>query len=74
MNLGKLTKFNKISNTEYEFVSGYAKVKLMFYRDDIFRIWLAPDGEYTNPAAKLDRCRLWGKEPESLHGRQRQLL
>lgn len=44
MNLGKLTKFNKISNTEYEFVSGYAKVKLMFYRDDIFRIWLAPDG------------------------------
>ena len=51
MNLGKLTKFNKISNTEYEFVSGYAKVKLMFYRDDIFRIWLAPDGEYTNPAA-----------------------
>ena len=31
MNLGKLTKFNKISNTEYEFVSGYAKVKLMFY-------------------------------------------
>lgn len=51
MNLGNLTKFNKISNTEYEFVSGYAKVKLMFYRDDIFRIWLAPDGEYTNPAA-----------------------
>ena len=51
MNLGKLMKFNKISNTEYEFVSGYAKVKLMFYRDDIFRIWLAPDGEYTNPAA-----------------------
>lgn len=51
MNLGDLTKFNKISNTEYEFVSGYAKVKLMFYRDDIFRIWLAPDGEYTNPAA-----------------------
>lgn len=50
MNLGNLTKFNKISNNEYEFVSGYAKVKLIFYRDDIFRVWLAPDGEYTNPA------------------------
>lgn len=52
MSLGNLTKMNKINAHEYEFVSGYAKVKLMFYRDDIFRIWLAPDGEYTNPAAE----------------------
>lgn len=50
MSLGNLSKINKINNNEYEFVSGYAKVKLLFYRDDIFRIWLAPDGEYTNPA------------------------
>ena len=51
MSLGNLSKFNKIKNNEFEFVSGYSKVKLIFYRDDIFRLWLAPDGEYTNPAA-----------------------
>ncbi|MDD4589936.1 MAG: glycoside hydrolase, partial [Parabacteroides sp.] len=50
MSLGNLSRINKISNNEYEFVSGYAKVKLIFYRNDIFRVWLAPDGEYTNPA------------------------
>ena len=50
MSLGNISKVNKLSNHEYEFVSGYSKVKLIFYRDDIFRVWLAPDGEYTNPA------------------------
>ncbi|WP_251622465.1 TIM-barrel domain-containing protein [Odoribacter lunatus] len=51
MSLGKVTGFKKLNKHEFEFVSGYAKVKLMFYRDDIFRIWLAQDNEYTNPAA-----------------------
>ena len=50
MSLGNLSRINKISNNEYEFVSGYTKVKLTFYSDEIFRIWLAPGGEYTNPA------------------------
>jgi len=49
MALGNLTKMNKVSSTEYEFVSGYSKIKLIFYTDKIFRLWLAPDGEYTNP-------------------------
>lgn len=50
MSLGNLSKFSKIKNNEFEFVSGYSRIKLIFYRDDIFRLWLAPDGEYTNPA------------------------
>jgi alpha-glucosidase (family GH31 glycosyl hydrolase) len=50
MVLGKVDKFQKLSSNEYEFTSGYSKLKLIFYRDDIFRLWLAPEGEYTNPA------------------------
>lgn len=50
MNLGEVTGFKKLSKNEFEFAAGYSRVKLIFYRNDIFRIWLAPDGEYTNPA------------------------
>lgn len=51
MTLGDVTAFRKISPREFEFESNYSKIKVAFHRDDIFRIWLAPDGEYTNPAA-----------------------
>ena len=34
MSLGNISKVNKLSNHEYEFVSGYSKVKLIFYRDE----------------------------------------
>lgn len=50
MKLGKVTGYKKISGHEYEFSSNYSKVRLKFHRDDIFRFWLAPDGEFTNPA------------------------
>lgn len=50
MILGNVTGFKKLGKSDFEFVSGYSKIRLMFYRNDIFRIWLAPDGEYTNPA------------------------
>lgn len=50
MSLGEVTGFKKLNKSEFEFTSGYSKVKLIFYRNDIFRIWLAQDGEYTNPA------------------------
>lgn len=50
MQLGKVTGFKKLSSNEFEFTSNFSKAKLIFYRDDIFRLWLAPDGEYTNPA------------------------
>jgi len=48
--IGGITKF-KIGKTEYEFQCGNAKLKLQFLRDDIFRLWMAYDGEFTNPAA-----------------------
>ena len=50
MQLGKVTGFKRLSGHEFEFTCGFSKAKLIFYRDDIFRLWLAPDGEYTNPA------------------------
>ncbi len=50
MQLGRVTAFKKLSGHEFEFASRFSKAKLIFYTDDIFRLWLAPDGEYTNPA------------------------
>jgi len=47
--LGNMTGVKK-GKAEFIFSSGISKVKLQFYRDDIFRIWLAPDGNFTNPA------------------------
>ncbi|WP_428329411.1 TIM-barrel domain-containing protein [Mucilaginibacter sp.] len=48
--LGNVTGFTA-SRNEFEIAAGLSKVKVIFYTDDIFRIWLAPDGEFTNPAA-----------------------
>lgn len=50
MKLGKVTGYKKISANEFEFSCDYSKAKLIFYRDDVFRVWLAPDGEFVNPA------------------------
>lgn len=47
--LGNLTRWNKLSNG-VELQSGITKVKVLFYKNDIFRIWLSPDGNYTDPA------------------------
>ncbi|MEO8415388.1 MAG: TIM-barrel domain-containing protein [Ginsengibacter sp.] len=46
--LGKLTDFTVIDN-EATITSGISKLKVIFYTDDIFRIWLAPDGHFTDP-------------------------
>lgn len=48
--LGEITGIKRLSEAEYEITSHFSKAKLIFYRDDIFRLWLAPNGEYTNPA------------------------
>ena len=47
--VGNLTGF-KAGKSEFELSAGLSKAKVIFYSDDIFRIWLAPDGEFTNPA------------------------
>jgi alpha-glucosidase len=46
--LGNLSEF-KVDSNEAEISSGVSKVKIIFYQDDIFRIWLAPDGEFADP-------------------------
>ena len=47
--LGALTKWERLPNG-IELQSGITKLKVLFYKDDIFRILLSPDGNYTNPA------------------------
>lgn len=48
--VGNLTSFSQNAN-ETDITSNLCKFKVIFYQDDIFRIWMAPDGEFTNPAA-----------------------
>lgn len=47
--LGNMTKWTKLSNG-IELQSGPTRVKVLFYKNDIFRIWLSPDGNYIDPA------------------------
>jgi alpha-glucosidase len=47
--LGDITAFNQTSD-EFEFSCNNAKLKLIFLRPDIYRIWMAYDGEFSNPA------------------------
>lgn len=47
--LGSITNFQEVSNY-YEITCGSHKVRVMFYKDDIFRIWLGPNGSFTDPA------------------------
>ncbi|MCD6346943.1 MAG: DUF5110 domain-containing protein [Bacteroidales bacterium] len=47
--MGDVTAFTK-TNDGYEFECHNAKLKLNFLRNDIFRIWMAYDGVFTNPA------------------------
>lgn len=47
--LGKLTAWKKIPDG-VELQNGITKIKVLFYRNDIFRIWLSADGNYTDPA------------------------
>ena len=48
--LGNITAFDEINN-EFEIkTSDGALTKIIFYRPDIFRIWVGPDGILINPA------------------------
>jgi len=48
--VGNLTDF-KANNNEFDIAAGQTSFKVIFYADDIFRIWMTPDSEFTNPAA-----------------------
>jgi alpha-glucosidase len=48
--IGNVTGFTG-SGASYTVSAGTAKVRVTFARADIFRLWLAPDGTFTDPAA-----------------------
>ena len=47
--VGSLTSFKENKN-EFDITAGQASFKVIFYRDDIFRIWMTPDSIFSNPA------------------------
>jgi alpha-glucosidase len=47
--LGNITNYTT-SNGEFIFTCGTSKLKVMFYTDDIFRVWLAPTGTFADNA------------------------
>lgn len=49
LSLTQVTGFQKISPAEYLISSGVSRLKLRFYRDDIFRLELAPNGLFSDP-------------------------
>lgn len=47
--IGNIDKITKTNSKEYLIESGQSKVKITFYKDDIFRIEAAPKGSFTKP-------------------------
>src|SRR5215471_19082987 len=47
--LGDVTGFTAARST-YTLSAGAAKVRVVFLKDDVFRLWMAPDGNFTDPA------------------------
>ncbi|WP_158884465.1 TIM-barrel domain-containing protein [Amycolatopsis anabasis] len=47
--LGRVTGFAAEQAT-FTLTAGKAKVRVVFLADDVFRLWLAPDGTFTDPA------------------------
>ena len=47
--VGNVSKWQKI-NDGILLESGATQLKVLFYSNDIFRIWLSPDGNFTDPA------------------------
>jgi alpha-glucosidase len=48
--LGDITAFEVKDNIAY-IAAGQDQVKVIFYRDDVFRVWLGPDGNFSEPPA-----------------------
>ena len=47
--IGSITSFD-VDTCTAVITSGSAKIRVIFYKDDMFRIWLAPNGNFSNPA------------------------
>ena len=48
--LGNISSFEEKGNEFYISTSDGAITKIIFYRSDIFRIWVGPKGNFTDPA------------------------
>ncbi len=48
--IGNVTSFENEGNT-YTFTCSVDKVRVIFYKHDLLRIWLGPNGFFSNPAA-----------------------
>ena len=44
--LGDVTSFD-VKDTAFTIAAGADQVRVIWYRDNLFRIWLGPDGEFT---------------------------
>lgn len=47
--IGAITAFS-VDTCTAAITCGSAKVRIIFYKEDMFRIWLGPGGSFTNPA------------------------
>ncbi len=47
--IGDVSNFEVDTNT-VEITCGSSKIRVIFYKNDMFRIWLAPNGSFYNPA------------------------
>ena len=52
--IGNITSFTEKNNEFSIKTSDGSITKVIFYSDDIFRIWLAPNGVFTDPASEED--------------------
>ncbi len=50
--LGRLNGISRTGRSSWLLRSGMSRIKVIFYTKDIFRIWLATDGAFTDPAGK----------------------
>ena len=49
--LGNITSLKENDDNFFIYTDDGAITKLTFYRSDIFRIWVAPKGDFTDPAS-----------------------
>ena len=52
--LGDITSLKQDANNFYIYTNDGATTKISFYRSDIFRVWVAPKGNFTDPAGDED--------------------
>ena len=50
--LGSITHFSEVNNQFEIHTTDGAFIRIIFYRPDIFRIWVGPEGNLTDPAGE----------------------